>query len=269
MKRRLPALGLALCASGWLACASTSAPPPAAEEGAPAPAAAEAPSEPDTDPFQGFNRSMWWVNDDVFDRYFLGPVARGWIWLTPPTVRTHLEQFFDNLNFPGYFVQPLLQGDPVQSGVALSRFVVNTTVGVAGIFDPASHHLGLERRPEDMGQTFGVWGIPPGPYLVLPILVPQTTVRDLAGWPVDQILNVGDTYFWSWFAPYGETALRDVNRRALANDAIESGREAAYDWYSAARDAYLQRRERAVRNGEAQEGPSDDLYEIDDEPPTE
>jgi phospholipid-binding lipoprotein MlaA len=256
-----------LCAGGFLACASTSAPPAPAAAVDPAPTTAQV--GPDTDPFQGFNRAMFWVNDRVLDRFIYGPLARGWIYITPLTVRTHMEQFFDNLNFPGYFVQPLLQGDPVQSGVALTRFTINSSIGVAGIFDPADHFWGLKRRPEDMGQTFGVWGIPPGPFLVLPLIAPTTTVRDFAGWPVDQVLNVGDTYFWSWFAPYGETMMRDVNRRALADDALTAGREAAYDWYSAARDAYLQRREAEVRNGAdaPQEGPNDDLYQIDESEP--
>ena len=65
-----------------------------------------------------------------------------------------------------------------------------------------------------MGQTLGVWGVPPGPFLVVPLVAPATTVRDFVAFPVDQILNVGDTYFWSWWAPFGETSMRDVNRRA-------------------------------------------------------
>jgi phospholipid-binding lipoprotein MlaA len=248
-----------------LACASTSQPPPAAGGAAPG----EAAVGPDTDPFQGFNRAMFWVNDRVLDRFIYGPLAHGWMAISALTVRTHMEQFFDNLNFPGYFVQPLLQGDPEQSGIALTRFTLNSSLGVAGIFDPADYFWGLKRRPEDMGQTLGVWGVPPGPFLVLPLIAPATTVRDFAVWPIDQVLNVGDTYFWSWFAPYGETFVRDVNRRALADDALTTGREAAYDWYSAARDAYLQRREAAVRNGaeSPQEGSNDDLYKIDESEP--
>ena len=271
MKRSLRALGLALCAGGLLACASTlppsSATPGLPPDGAAEPAAAAEPPAGRSDPLQGWNRTMFWFNDQVADRYVLGPAAHVWMAITAPTVRTHVEQFFDNLNFPGYFVQPALQGDPHQSAVALARFIINSSIGVAGVFDPADAHFHLAKRKEDMGQTFGVWGIPPGPFLVLPVIEPATCVRDFAGWPVDQILNVGDTYFWSWFAPYGETALRDVNRRALADEQLNSLREASLDFYAAARDAYFKRREVAVRNGaddETQE-PNDDLYRIDDD----
>lgn len=252
MSRRLLRLSLALCAGGWLACASASAPPPERDPGP-------------SDPLQGFNRTMFWVNDGVLDRFFYGPLAHGWMAISAETVRTHLEQFFDNLNFPGYFVQPALQGDPHQSGVALARFVINSSLGLAGIFDPADAHFHLKRRSEDMGQTLGVWGVPAGPFLVLPLIAPATAVRDFAAWPVDQVLNVGDTYFWSWFAPYGETFARDINRRALADDRLNTLREASFDFYAAARDAYFKRRAIAIRNGALpEEEPNDEFYDIDD-----
>jgi phospholipid-binding lipoprotein MlaA len=252
-------LALALGASAFFACA-TAQPPRDAVSGEPVPAPADAA----TDPFQGFNRAMFWVNNDVLDRFFYGPLAHGWTYITPLTVRTHMEQFFDNLNFPGYFIQPLLQGDPKQSGVALGRFAINSTVGIAGIFDPANHYLGLKRRREDMGQTFGVWGIPPGPFLVLPLIAPATTVRDFVGWPVDCVLNVGDSFCWPLLAPYGETVVRDVNRRALGDASLTAAREAAVDFYASARDFYLQHRALEIRNDDEQaEAPNDELYEID------
>ena len=253
----------AACASASLACASANPLPDAPD----AFHDTKPPTQLDlqnSDPFQGFNRSMFWFNNDLLDRWLYGPLAHGWIYISPLTVRVHIEQFFDNLNFPGYFVQPLLQGDPKQSGVALARFGINTTVGVAGIFDPANHYLDLAPRREDMGQTFGVWGVPPGPYLVLPLIAPRTCVRDLAGLPVDWILNVGDSYFWPWFAPYGETMVRDINRRALVDADLNAAREAAVDWYSAARDFYLQSRDLEIRNGITSQEPNDELYEIDE-----
>jgi phospholipid-binding lipoprotein MlaA len=231
--------------------------------------AAAPPSHSPSDPWETFNRSTFWFNDQILDRYVIGPAANVWTVITPRTVRVHLEQFFDNLNFPGYFVNPLLQGDPLQSGVALSRFAINTTVGIGGVFDPAQHYLGLARRREDMGQTLGVWGVPPGPYLVVPVFFPATCLRDFVVFPVDQALNVGDSSVWpTVFSIYGETAVRDINRRALAADALASARQAALDWYSAARDGYLQRRATDIRNGEEAapaEAPTD-LYDLPEDP---
>jgi phospholipid-binding lipoprotein MlaA len=250
--RLFPRPAAALAALLLLACASTRDP-----------GIAE-PHNPD--PWHPFNRPMFAVTD-AFDRWLLGPVATGWDWLLPHTVLVHVDQFFDNLNFPGYFVQPLLQGDPRQSGVALARFGVNTTVGLAGFFDPASHWLGLERRPEDMGQTFGVWGAGPGPYLSLPIVLPSSDVRDAAGYPVDAVLNLGDSPAVAWVVPWWWPAgvVRTINDRALVVKDIREAREASFDWYSAVRDAFLQRRGALIRNSTATEqGVGDDLYEIDE-----
>ncbi len=249
-------LALAALAASLLACASARGPDP--EPG------------PDADPWRPFNHAMFTFNDAV-DRWLIGPIARGWIFVTPETVRVHLEQFYDNLNFPGYFVQPLLQGDPKQAGVALARFGVNSSVGIAGFFDPADHWLGLDRRQEDTGQTFGVWGSGPGPYLVLPVLLPASSARDAAGYPFDSALNIGDSALISYVVPilWPATALRTINRRALADEDLRELREASFDWYSAVRDAYLQRREVLIRNDldDGEETPSDDLYELDDNDP--
>jgi phospholipid-binding lipoprotein MlaA len=244
---------LAGLAAALLACASAQGPEPAAAE--------------NPDPWQPFNHAMFSVND-ALDRWLIGPVAQGWIFVTPETVRVHVEQFFDNLNFPGYFVQPLLQGDPKQSGVALARFGVNSTAGLAGFFDPANHWLGLPRRPEDSGQTFGVWGSGPGPFLVLPFVLPASSVRDTAGYPFDAVLNVGDSPLISFVVPvlWPATLVRTINRRALADADLRELRTASFDWYAAVRDAYLQRREVLIRNDrdDGEEAPNDDLYEIDE-----
>ena len=253
MKRVRSRLWLALAASACFACASAQGP-----EGV------EHPSTPG-DPFQPFNRAMFWFNSDLADEYFYGPLAHGWMFITPLTVRIHIEQFVDNLNSPGYVLFPLLQGDPKQSAVALARFGINTTVGIGGIFDPADHYLKLRQRREDMGQTLGVWGVPPGPYIVLPILAPRSCARDLVATPIDWVFLVGDGYLWPWWAPYGETFVRDINRRALVDADLKAAREASVDWYSSARDLYLQARARDIRNGaEPEETPGDDLYEIED-----
>ncbi len=97
------------------------------------------------------------------------PLAVGWEFVTPRTLRVHLGQLFGNLRFPVRFVNDLLQADVRQAGVELGRFTVNSTVGVGGLFDPATG-WGLEQRNEDFGQTLGFWGVPTGPYLQLPFL---------------------------------------------------------------------------------------------------
>jgi phospholipid-binding lipoprotein MlaA len=255
MTRLQRALAIAFVAATLGACASAQGP-----DGA-----------PDPDPWKPWNHAMFTVNDKL-DMYLIGPVAHGWTFVTPETVRVHIEQFFDNLNFPGYFVQPLLQGDPKQSGVALARFGVNTTVGLAGFFDPAHHWLGLARRPEDTGQTFGVWGAGPGPFLVLPVVLPVSDVRDASGYPFDAVLNVGDSPLITWVVPqlWPATLLRTINRRALADRDLRELRAASFDWYTAARDGYLQRRAALILNDrdDGKETPRDDLYEIDDVEPT-
>lgn len=260
MNRIARALALAWIAATFVACASAQGP---AIDGAAAPEAAN------PDPWLPWNRAMFTVNDTL-DTWLLGPVAHGWIFVTPETVRVHIEQFYDNLNFPGYFVQPLLQGDPRQSGVAFARFGVNSTVGLAGFFDPAHHWLGLERRSEDTGQTFGVWGAGPGPYLVLPIVLPASDVRDASGYPFDAFLNVGDSPLITTFFPplWPATVLRAINRRALADADLKDLRAGSFDWYSAVRDGFLQRRAVLIRNGrDDDKEPNDDLYELDESEP--
>jgi phospholipid-binding lipoprotein MlaA len=278
-------LSLALClglfGAGCATAPPSTAPQPEAAPVAPPPQPAQRPSQPKqpmipgpqpspvSDPWQGLNREIFYFNNDLFDGYVLGPVAHAWMFISPETVRRHVEQAFDNLNSPGYVIEPLLQGDPKQSGIALSRFLINSTVGVVGIFDPAHHYLGLARRPEDFGQTLGVWGVGPGPYLVLPIILPRTCLRDALAYPVDWVLNVGDGGIWTiwapWYAGIAVSAARYTNRRALIDADLNAGRAAAVDWYISSRDAYLQGRARDIRNGaEAEETPNDSLYEIDD-----
>jgi phospholipid-binding lipoprotein MlaA len=219
----------------------------------------------DHDPWQGFNRRTFAVNDAI-DRFFFEPLATGWSWVTPEYFRVRLRQFFRNLNFPGYFLNPLLQGDPRQSGVALGRFVLNTTIGIVGFFDPADHHFGLEEREEDFGQTLAVWGTPPGPYIVLPVLTaPGSTSRDLSALPIDSVLNVGDSILLGFLVP-GVTIVRGVNQRALVLEEVREARDAAFDWYVFTRNAYLQRRLELIYNGEvpAQER-DEDLYDLDED----
>ncbi len=216
----------------------------------------------DGDPLESFNRGMWWFNDKL-DRYLLEPLAVGWTWITPRILRTRLGNAFDNLRFPGRFVNDLLQGDVKQAGVEVGRFVTNSTLGIAGLFDPATE-LGLEMRPEDFGQTLGVWGAPPGAFVMLPLLGPSG-VRDGAMLPLDLAIGA-----WSaLISPGAATAISAtdrINTRAGMIDEVREVRAASLDYYVAVRNAYRQLREARVQNGEVRdEEASDDLYELDED----
>ena len=181
---------------------------------------------------------------------------------TPEYLRVHLGQVFTNLLFPRNFLNDLLQGDVKQSGVELSRFTINTTVGLLGFFDPASR-LDLYSRPEDLGQTLGVWGVPPGPYLHLPIIGPSGA-RDIVAFPE----GVATTLWISLISPAAGIAVgatETVNTRALNDATLTQLRDSSLDYYVAVRNGYRQRREALVRNGEVEEEPPDDLYDLEED----
>ncbi len=216
----------------------------------------------DHDPWQRGNRRVFGFNEGL-DRLVLAPVARGWTAITPETARVHLGQLFDNLAFPRLFVNSLLQAEPYQAGVEFWRFVLNSTVGVAGLFDPASE-IGLVRRDEDFSQTLGVWGVDSGRYVVLPFLGPST-LRDTAALPLDLALNGSVLIPFPGSAAAG--AVRAVNTRALVAKDLDAARETALDFYAFARNAYLQLRRAQVSNESAAPAvQDDDLYEV---PPDE
>ena len=134
------------------------------------------------DPWEGFNRSMYKFNYN-FDKYFFLPLVSGYEFITPTFVQTGVTNFFNNVGEVRTLYNSLLQAKGEKSMVTLGRFVTNTTIGIGGLFDPATS-FGLERQKEDFGQTLGVWGVGTGPYLVLPVLGPNT-VRSAGGFAVD------------------------------------------------------------------------------------
>jgi len=138
------------------------------------------------DPYEDFNRQMFAFNEGL-DQAVLSPVAHGYRAVTNEPVREGVGNFASNLNEPVTFVNHVLQGKLPDAGATLGRFVINTTVGIAGIFDPASS-MGIQRTKEDFGQTLGTWGVDSGPYLVLPFIGP-TNPRDLTGIGGDIALN--------------------------------------------------------------------------------
>ncbi len=138
------------------------------------------------DPLQSFNRPMYDFNMDVLDAYILRPAAVGYVAITPTPVRRSLVNFTDNISAPTDVINATLQGKAGNAGISVARFLVNSTVGILGLFDVASS-LGLEIVDEDFGQTMGVWGIGDGAYLMLPGMGPSTA-RNLTGDVVDSFV---------------------------------------------------------------------------------
>lgn len=206
------------------------------------------------DPWEGFNRGVFAFNDTL-DRAVLKPVARGYRWATPQPVQTGVGNFFSNLGEIRTTLNSLLQGKPGNAGRSTSRFLLNTTVGIAGLWDVATP-MGITAEREDFGQTLGVWGVGEGPYLVLPLLGPST-VRDTGGLPLDMV-TYPVYYVENDKVRYGLTALRIVDVRAglLDQEELIQG-----DRYTFIRDAYLQRRRFEVSDGELGDDPfaSDDF----------
>jgi phospholipid-binding lipoprotein MlaA len=211
-----------------------------------APMAAAAPGEDfDEDPWEGFNEKMFWFNREVVDRFVLKPVATGWDFIFPDPVQRGVHNFFDNLAVVRRVVNNTLQLKLTGAATELARFTINSTIGVVGFFDVAKDAFGIEQKDEDTGQTFGVWGMGPGPYLVLPLL-PPLTVRDGIGYAFDAAMTPY-TYFIPWWGTVAGTATNTVNERSLNLDRFERVAESTVDLYGAVRNAYLQRRAAAIK----------------------
>ncbi|MCE0734187.1 VacJ family lipoprotein [Halomonas sp. G15] len=210
------------------------------------------------DPWEGFNRKVFAFND-VLDRYALKPVARGYRFITPDPVETGVGNFFSNLGEPRTVLNSLLQGKVRNASIATSRFIINTTVGVAGLWDVASR-MEITGQEEDFGQTLGAWGWEESRYLVLPLLGPST-LRDTGGLPAD-MYSYPTTYIDDDETRLGLTALRVIDTRAglLDQEALIQG-----DRYSFIRDAWLQQRRFEVSDGELGDDPfASDEFDFDD-----
>ncbi|WP_425431927.1 MlaA family lipoprotein [Halomonas saccharevitans] len=210
------------------------------------------------DPWEGFNRKVFAFND-VVDRYALKPAAQGYRFITPDPVETSVGNFFSNLGEIRTTLNSLLQGKGANAGVATGRFLINTTVGIGGLFDVATR-MEITGREEDFGQTLGAWGWEESRYLVLPLLGPST-LRDTGGLPVD-MATYPTTYVEEDKVRLSLTALRVIDTRAglLDQEALISG-----DRYSFIRDAYLQQRRFEVNDGQLGEDPfASDEFDFDD-----
>jgi phospholipid-binding lipoprotein MlaA len=203
------------------------------------------PRERNPDPWEPMNRSIFGFNDAI-DRNALRPVAVAYRDHTPELVQTGVGNFYENLGYPTTILHLVLQGKFMSSARATGRFLLNTTLGWGGVIDVASGGTSLPKYNEDSGQTLGWWGVPPGPYLVLPFLGPAT-VRDAPARVADDF-----TQPFRWYNADNERwfslALSLVNTRAGLLPYDRLVRE-AYDPYVFVRDAWLQRRLYAVFDG--------------------
>ena len=211
----------------------------------PAMTAAAAGEDFDQDPWEGFNEKMFDFNREILDRFLLKPIATGWDFLLPDLVQRGFRNMFDNIDVVRRVVNNALQLKFAGAGIELVRFTVNSTVGLAGFFDIAKDGFGIEQKDEDTGQTFGVWGMGPGPYLVLPFL-PPATVRDGVGYLLDGAM-FPPSYFIPWWGTLAGTFTETVNERSLNLDRFERVAETTVDLYGAVRNAYLQRRAAAIK----------------------
>jgi phospholipid-binding lipoprotein MlaA len=199
----------------------------------------------ENDPWEGFNEKMFWFNREVLDRYVLKPIATAWNFILPDQAQRGVHNVLDNLAVVRRVVNNALQLKFTGAATEVARFGINSTIGLVGLFDVAKDGFGIEQRDEDTGQTFGVWGMGPGPYLVLPFL-PPLTVRDGVGYLIDGAMTPY-IYFIPWYATFGGTATNTVNERSINLDRYERVAESTVDLYSAVRNAYLQRRAAEIK----------------------
>jgi len=203
-------------------------------------------SKPDPgDRFERANRSVYAFNKAI-DHAVLRPVARGYVKITPRPIRRSVTNFFANIDYPITIINDALQGKVRDSLGDVARFGINTVVGVGGLFDPASH-WGFEKRDEDFGQTLGKWGVHSGPYLMLPIFGPST-VRDAPAKVIDHLTSPR-TYLLNTNADLALAVIGAVDKRGGLLDTDEM-MDNAYDPYAFLRNAWLQRREYQVRDGQ-------------------
>jgi len=212
------------------------------------------------DPIEPANRSIYKFNDAI-DRGVLKPTAKAYDKHSPGWLKTGIGNFFENLTYPGTIVNQLLQGKVKAAGQDTARFLMNLTLGWGGVMDVASGAK-LPHHDEDLGQTLGLWGVPPGPYVMMPFFGPAS-LRDLPSAIMDRFIEPLSWYNYGnerWFA-FGLDVV-DTRARLLPLDASI---DKVYDRYAFIRNAYLQRRQYLVYDGNPPEQPVDEEF-VDPDP---
>jgi phospholipid-binding lipoprotein MlaA len=200
------------------------------------------------DPYEPMNRKIFEMNQAT-DRAIIKPVAEAYVEVLPEEARNGVHNFIVNLRLPITFANDVLQGEFERGGETVARFGINSTVGVAGLFDIASD-WGIPFHTEDFGQTLAVWGVDEGPYLVVPFYGPDPP-RDLTGQVVDVFLdpftyvNLREHIWWS----AGEEVVRAVDLRSRNLQSLEDIERSSVDLYASERSLYRQHRNTEIRNG--------------------
>ena len=217
------------------------------------------------DRWEGLNRGVYKFNDAV-DRAALKPVAKGYRAVTPRWLRTGIGNFIGNLEYPATVVNQFLQGKVKMGLRDTGRFLLNSTLGVAGIFDVATP-VGLEANDEDLGQTLAVWGVGSGPYVTLPFFGPST-VRDAPSRLVDFFFDPFTYTDVPWEAVWGERVLDAVHTRSELLP-LDDTLKRTYDPYAFIRDSWLQRREFEIFDGNPPPETLEDIEGGDEAQPQE
>ncbi len=196
------------------------------------------------DPWEPFNEKMFAFNYN-FDKYLLKPVAKGYNFIMPDEIQRMISNAFDNINPVPKWVNNLLQRNFKGFFTEIGRFLINSTLGIGGLWDIARQEFGLQKTKVDFGQTLGKWGLGPGPFLILPFF-PPLTVRDGIGYGVDGAMDP-----LSYFIPFiwdklGMKVGDTINDRSLNLDLFQGFEETTVDMYSAVRNGYLQRRHNLI-----------------------
>ena len=203
------------------------------------------------DPFSGYNRAMTTFNDGAYE-YVFKPVAKGYEAVLHKNIRLSVENFFHNLYFPVRVVNNLLQAKFENSAEETGRFVVNSTVGILGLFDPAKSEFGLEKHEEDFGQTLGFYGVGSGPHIVLPLWGPSNLRDALSLYPDNLVspFDYEDRDYYALTDTWGEflvaTSIEKINKTSLYMDKYDKLKEDAVDLYPYLRDVYEQYRAKQI-----------------------
>lgn len=259
---RRPASGRRFAAAGLAMAAGLAAFAPTAFAQAQPDVVASAPVEDARDPLESFNRGSFKLGMGL-DRVLLAPVAHGYMAVTPRVVRNRVSSAVYNLGEPNTVMNLVLQGKPKGAMRSTTRFIVNSTVGVLGLFDVASK-MHLPRQDSDFGQTFGVWGAQPGAYLYVPLMGPLN-VRDGVGRVLDIVTDPVSLYVGGIDTDFGKarTGVTIVDVRSAADPAFQALKDAS-DPYVTTRSAYTQYRQASIRQAR---GEAEVLPDFDAPPP--